>query len=72
MDFDDGVATKFTHTFEEGEATVWGLTVIAIEEWIEKVSRLPEIVEHYPNEHDARSTRAQLFIPTDPPLDITK
>ena len=32
MEFDDEVATKFIHTFEEGETMVWGLTIIFIEE----------------------------------------
>ena len=46
-------------TFDEGQATVWGLTVIATKEWIAKVTRLPTIGEHYPNAHDATSSRAQ-------------
>ena len=30
--FDDEGATKFMRIFDEGEATIWGLIVIAIEE----------------------------------------
>ena len=58
IEFDEEAATKFTNTFEEGEAIVWGLIVVAIEEWIEEVMRLPAAREHYPNEHDAISSRA--------------
>ena len=46
-------------TFDEGQATVWGLTVIATEDRIVEATGLPTIGEHYPNTHDARSARAQ-------------
>ena len=68
----DEVATEFINTFEEGEATVWGLTIIVIEEQIAEVTGLTPVGEHYPNVHDARSTRAQFFLSGDPPLDIIK
>ena len=45
-------------TFDEGEALVWGLRVVSTKERITDVTRLPKIGEHYPNEHDARSSRA--------------
>ena len=32
--FDDEVVTEFTRMFDEGEAFVWGLMVISIEEHI--------------------------------------
>ena len=59
-------------TFDEGQAIVWGLTIIATEEWIVEVTWLPTIGEHYPNAHDARSSRAQFFRLHDPPLEISK
>ena len=31
-EFDDEAAAEFTRTFDEGEAFVWGLIVISIEE----------------------------------------
>lgn len=43
-------------TFDEGEATVWGLIVISTEEWIVEVTGLLSNGEHYLNEHDARSS----------------
>ena len=70
--FDEEVDTEFTRTFDEGEAFVWGLTVIAIEEHIVEVTGLPIIGEHYRNTHDVRSARAQFARPTDPQMDITK
>ena len=48
------------------------MTVVAIDEKVVEVTRSPEMGEHYPNVHDARLARAHFFIPTDPPLDITK
>lgn len=72
IEFDDEAASEISRTFEEGEASVWGLTVIAIEERIAEVTRLPTVGQHYPNEHDARSARAQFSQPNDPPLEITK
>ena len=30
--FDEEATTKFTRRFNEGEATIWGLTVVATEE----------------------------------------
>ena len=66
--FDEEAATKFTRTFDEGEAYVWGLTVVAIEVQIVEVTRLLVIGEHYPNTHDERSVRAQFFIPNDPQI----
>ena len=56
--FVEEATTEFTRTFNEGEATVWGLTIVATEEQIVEVTRLPSIGEHYPNMHDARSARA--------------
>ena len=44
--------------FDEVEASIWDLTVVAIEECIEEVTRLSTIGEHYPNMHDVRSARA--------------
>ena len=72
MEFDEEATTEFTHTFEEGQTTVWGLIVISIEEQIVEVTRLLAVGEHYLSAHDARSARAQFFLPGDPPLDITK
>lgn len=72
IEFDEEVATKFTNTFEECQETVWGLTVIAIEEQIVKVIGLLVVGEHYPNENDVRLARAQFTLPGDPPLEITK
>ena len=48
-------------TFDEGVALAWGLRVVATKERIAEVTGLPEIGEHYPNEHDARSSRAQFI-----------
>lgn len=48
-EFDEEEDTKFIHTFEEGEVAVWGLIVVATEEWIAKVTRLLVVGEHYPN-----------------------
>ena len=59
-------------TFDEGEASIRGLRVVDIEERISKVTKLLAIVEHYPNEHDVRSSRAQFTQQGDPQLDITK
>jgi len=58
--------------FDEGEAFVWGLMVVAIKEKIVKVTGLLVIGEHYPNTHDARLARAQFIIATDSQMDITK
>ena len=66
------VAIEFMRTFDEGEATVWGLTIISTKEWIAEVTRLPSIGENYPNAHDARSSQAQFSQPGDPLLDISK
>ena len=66
------MAIEFMKTFNEGETLVWGLRVVPIEERIEKVTGLLAIGEHYPNEHDARSSRAQFTQQGDPQLDITK
>lgn len=60
------------NTFEEGEENIWGLTVLEMEECIAEVTGFPIIGEHYPNEHDARSTRAQFSLPSDPPLEVNK
>ena len=70
--FDDEAASKFTRMFDEGEASIWGLTVIATEECIAEVIGFPTIREHYPNTHDARSTRAQFVRPIDPHMYIKK
>lgn len=70
--FDEEAAAEFTRTFDEGEAFVWGLMMIAIEACISEVTGLPAIGEHYPSTHDARSARAQFTRPTDPQMDITK
>ena len=48
---------EFMATFDEGEASFWGVRVITTEERIEEVTGLPTIGEHYPNEHDASSSR---------------
>lgn len=40
---DEEVAIEFTRTFDEGEASVWGLTVIATEEDIVEVTGLLKI-----------------------------
>lgn len=72
MAFDDEVASEFSRTFMEGEALVWGLKIIAIEERIVEVTTLPLQGEHYPNEHDARVVRVQFSQPNDPPIEITK
>ena len=56
--YDEEVAIEFTRTFEEGEASMWGLTVIATKECIAEVTGLSTIGEHYPSLHDARSARA--------------
>ena len=63
---------EFMRTFDEGQAIVWGLTIIATEEWIVEVIWLPTIGEHYPNAHDARSSRAQFSQSDEPPLEILK
>ena len=59
-------------TFDEGEATIWGLRVISTKEQLTEVTGLPKIGEHYPNEHDARSSWAQFTRLGDPQLDISK
>ena len=46
--------------------------MVTTEERIAEVTRLLAIGEHYPNEHDARSSRAQFTRQGDPQLDITK
>ena len=56
--YDEEVVVEFTRTFDEGEASVWGLTVIATKEHIVEVTGLPTIGEHYPSSHDARLVRA--------------
>lgn len=63
---------EFMTIFDEGEALVWGLRVVSTEERIAKVTELPAIGEHYPNEHNARSSREQFTQQGDPQLDITK
>ena len=63
--FDEEAVTKFTRTFNEGEAIVWGLTIVTIEEKIVEITRLPVVGEHYPNTDDARSAKAQFVTPTD-------
>ena len=70
--YNEEVAMDFMTTFDEGEATIWRLRVVSIEETIEEVIGLSTIREHYPNEHDAKSLRAQFTQPGDPQLDITK
>ena len=72
MTYDEEAAIEFTRTFDEGKASIWGLTVVAKEEHIAKVMGLPTIGEHYLSSHDARSARAQFTIPHDPQLDVTK
>ena len=57
-EYNEEVALEFMTTFDEGEVIVWGLRVISTEERISKVMGLPAVGEHYPNEHDARSSRA--------------
>ena len=52
--FDEETTVEFTRTFDEGEASVWGLIVISIEEHIAKVTGLPTTGENYPSTHDAR------------------
>ena len=56
--YDEEADVEFTRTFDEGEATVWGLIVIAIEERIAEVTGLPTVREHYLRSHDARLARA--------------
>ena len=70
--FDEEATVEFTRTIDEGEAFVWGLTVISTEENIAEVIGLPTIGEQYPNTHDARSSRAQFTRLTNPQMDITK
>ena len=64
--FDEETTTEFIRTFDEGEASIWGLMVVATKEKIAEVTRLLAIGEDYPNTHNARSARAQFVIPTDP------
>ena len=59
-------------TFDKGEALVLGLRVVATKERITEVTGLPAIEEHYPNEHDTGSSRAQFTQQGDPQLYITK
>ena len=70
--FDEEVVVKFTRIFDEGEAFVWVLTLIAIEEHISEVIGLPTIGEHYRSTHDVRSARAQFTRLLDPQMDVTK
>lgn len=70
--FDEEAANEFSRTFDEGEALVWGLKVIATEERIVEVIGLPPQGTHYPNEHDARAARVQFSQPDDPPMEITR
>ena len=63
---------EFMKKFDEGETSVWGLRLVATKEMMEEVIGLPKIMEHYPNEHDARSSRVQFTQQCDPQLDITK
>lgn len=71
-EYSEEVALEFMTTFDEGEAIVWRLRVISTEERISEVTGLPAVGEHYPNEHDARSSRAHFTRPGDPQMDITK
>lgn len=71
-EFDEEVATQFTNTFKEGEENVWGLIVLAIEEWIEEVIGFPTVGENYPNEHDAMSSRAQFTLSANCPFKVNK
>ena len=57
--FNEEVAMDFMMTFDEGEASVLLLRVISTKERMAKVIGLSKIVEHYPNKHDAKSSRAQ-------------
>ena len=70
--FDDEATIEFTRIFDEGEASIWGLMVVTIEERIVEVIGLPTIREHYPSTHDVRSARAQFTRRTNPQMDITK
>ena len=71
IEYDEEATTESICIFEEGEAIVWGLIVVSIEEKIVEVIGLPIVGEHYTNVHDAILDRAQFFIPSDHPLDIT-
>lgn len=42
IEFDEEVATEFTNTFEEGEATIWELTIISTEECIGLIFSCPK------------------------------
>ena len=70
--YDEEAAIEFTRTFNKGEASIWGLTIVATEEHITKVIGLPTVGEHYPRSHDTRSVGAQFTRPHDPQLDVTK
>ena len=59
--FDEEAVTKFTRTVDEGEASIWGLMVIATEERIAEVIGLPAIGEHYPSTHDVRSEKSSIY-----------
>lgn len=68
--FDEEATGKFLRTLSEGEATIWGLTVVATEDRIAKVTGLPVVRENFSS--DAASVKAEFSIPIDGSLEVSK
>lgn len=58
--------------FSEGEASIKGLQVIAIEKRIDEVTGFPYDGELFPKAKDARSAREELTHPANGPLSMDK
>lgn len=70
-DYNEEIASKFMHSFNEGEAIVKGLRVIATKQWIAEVTGLLG-EELFPESKDARSAKAEFTLPIDGPLTVDK
>lgn len=71
-DYNEEIPSEFMHSFNKGEATIRGLRVIATEQWIAEVTRLPQEGELFLESKDARSTKAEFTLPIDGPLTMDK
>lgn len=68
--FDEEAAGEFLRTLSKEEATVCGLTIVATEDRIAEVTRLPAIGEIFSS--DAAAARVEFSVPTDGPLEVSK
>lgn len=71
-DFNDEIAVEFMHSFDEGEATVKRLRVIATEQQIAEVIGLLQEGDLFPESKDARSVKAEFTISTNRPLMVDR